>query len=90
MRNDHVGYDDAIELVTRLVCRFRTLDSSQVGATDDLADTLGFDSLDAAELVAAIHQETGKELDVTSYQDLRTVQNIAAHLTGNISAGSVA
>jgi acyl carrier protein len=85
-----MGYDDAVEMVTRLVCRFRTLDSSQLTATDDLADTLGFDSLDAAELVAAIHQETGRELGVTSYQDLRTVQNIASHLAGNLSEGSVA
>jgi acyl carrier protein len=84
------GYDDAVELVTRLVCRFRTLDSSQLSVTDDLADTLGFDSLDAAELVAAIHQETGRELGVTSYQDLRTVQNIASHLAESLSEGSAA
>jgi acyl carrier protein len=88
MGYDDMGYDDAVELITRLVCRFRRLDSSQLSATDDLADTLGFDSLDAAELVAAIHQATGQELDVTSYQDLRTVQNIAAHLTGNVTEGS--
>ena len=85
-----MGYDDAVELVTRLVCRFRTLAPSQLSATDDLADTLGFDSHDAPELVAAIHQETGRELGVTSYQDLRTVQNVASHLVGNLSERSIA
>jgi acyl carrier protein len=83
-------YDDAAELVTRLVCRFRTLDTTQLCATDDLADTLGFDSLDAAELVAAIHQETGRELCVTSYQDLRTVQNIATRLSESLGEGTTA
>lgn len=73
-------HDDAVELVTRLVCRFRTLDTAQLNAADDLADTLGFDSLDAAELLAAIHQETGRELGIDSYQDLRTVGAIAARL----------
>jgi acyl carrier protein len=74
-------YDDAVELVTRLVCRFRQVDATQIGPTDDLAATLGFDSLDAAELVAAIHKETGRELGATSFQELRTVQNIARYLT---------
>jgi acyl carrier protein len=75
-----MGNDDAVELVTRLVCRFRTVDASQLNAADDLADTLGFDSLDAAELVAAIHQETGREIGIDSYHDLRTVQAIATRL----------
>jgi acyl carrier protein len=75
-----MGYDDAVELVTRLVCRFRRLDSAQLGATDDLPDTLGFDSLDAAELVAAIHKETGRELPADSFQDLRTVRSVALRL----------
>lgn len=74
-------YEDAVELVTRLVCRFRRVDPTQVSPTDDLADTLGFDSLDAAELVAAIHNETGRELGATSFQELRTVQSIARYLT---------
>lgn len=74
-------YGDAVELVTRLVCSFRRVDATQIGAADDLADTLGFDSLDAATLVAAIHRETGRELRATSFRDLRTVHSIAMHLT---------
>jgi acyl carrier protein len=75
-----MDYEDAVELVTRLVCTFRRVDAAQVGAADDLADTLGFDSLDAAALVAAIHKETGNELRATSFDDLRTVRDIAMHL----------
>ncbi len=84
-----MGYDDAVELVTRLVCRFRTLDASQLNATDDLADTLGFDSLDAAELVAAIHNETGRELDVASHEELRTIGGIAARLSESLGDGAL-
>jgi acyl carrier protein len=67
----------AITLVTRLVCRFRHLDASQVDPDADLAGALGFDSLDAAELLAAIHSETGYELDVDSVRQLRTIADIA-------------
>ena len=73
-------YDEAVGLVTRLVCAGRRLDVAQVRTGDDLHEALGFDSLDAAELVAAIHKETGLELDVSSYQELRTVGGIAARL----------
>jgi acyl carrier protein len=73
-------YNDAVELVTRLVCGFRRVDPAQLAETDDLAETLGFDSLDAAELVAALHKETGREFAAASPQDLRTVQVIATSL----------
>lgn len=72
---------EAVDMVTRLVCRFRKVDPSQVPADADLRETLGFDSLDAAELVAALHGETGTEIDVRSVEDLRTVDAIAARLT---------
>lgn len=75
-------YQDAVELVTRLVCGFRKIDPAQLAETDDLQETLGFDSLDAAELVAAIHKETGREFAASSAQDLRTVQIIAERLVG--------
>jgi len=75
-------YNDAAELVTRLVCGFRRVDPAQLAENDDLAETLGFDSLDAAELVAAIHKETGREFAAASPQDLSTVRVIAARLAG--------
>ena len=74
--------EEAIVLVTRLVCRGRRLDPSQVCQTTNLVDDLGFDSLDAAELLAALHQETGLQLDVNSIKDVKTVNDIAKGLVG--------
>jgi acyl carrier protein len=73
---------ESVEMVTRLVCRLRKVDVSQVPPDADLVNTLGFDSLDAAELVAAIHQETGRELNAESMDDLRSVESIARTLVG--------
>lgn len=58
--------DEAVALVTRLICRIRQIDPAQMSETADLADDLGFDSLDAAELLAALHKETGRQLDMDS------------------------
>jgi acyl carrier protein len=41
---------------------------------------LGFDSLDAAELLAALHKETGLQLEVNSFADVKTVSDIARSL----------
>jgi len=71
---------EASELVARLVCRGRRLDPSQVSDTANLVDELGFDSLDAAELLAALHQETGLQLDISSIKDIKTISDIARSL----------
>jgi acyl carrier protein len=73
-------YDSAVDLVTQLVCRIRNIAAEQVNPADDLADALGFDSLDAAELVATIQRETGKELEVDSFNDLRTIEKISQRI----------
>jgi acyl carrier protein len=72
--------EEAVELVTRIVCRMRNVDPSQVEEDTDLAQTLGLDSLDAAEMLASIHRETGKELSIESTMELTTVSGIAHHL----------
>jgi acyl carrier protein len=74
---------EATDLVTRLVCRGRHLDPSQVSDTASLVDEFGFDSLDAAELLAALHQETGLQLDVCSITDIKTIGDIARSLVDN-------
>lgn len=71
---------EAADLVARLVCQGRQLDPSQVSETTDLVDELGFDSLDAAELLATLHKETGRQLDVGSISDIKTVSAIARSL----------
>jgi acyl carrier protein len=42
----------AVDLVTTLVCRVRRIHRSQVPPDADLSETLGFDSLDTAELAS--------------------------------------
>lgn len=76
-----MDYDAAVQLVARLVCTITRVEASQVDPGADLAESLGFDSLDVAELAAAIHQEIGTELPVNSFQDLRTVAGIARHMS---------
>ncbi len=71
----------AIELVTNVICQMRKTEPAQVPPESDLADTLGLDSLDAAEILAALHRETGVEVGIESADDLRTVAGIARRLT---------
>ena len=72
--------EQAITLVTSLICRARQLEPSQVLAATNLIEDLGFDSLDAAELLAALHKETGQQLNLNSISDIRTVQDVAKSL----------
>jgi acyl carrier protein len=74
-------HQEAVGLVTRLICRQRKLEPSQVTEDIDLVQAFGFDSLDAAEMLAALHKETGRELAACSIQSLTTVGSIASHLT---------
>jgi acyl carrier protein len=74
-------HEEAVDLVTGIVCRLRNVESSQVDEEADLVQTLGLDSLDAAEMLASIHKETGRELDIDSAEELRTVAGIARRLT---------
>jgi acyl carrier protein len=72
--------EQAIALVTNLVCQGRSLDPSLISPTTNLVDDLGFDSLDAAELLAALHKETGRQLNVDSIEGFQSVKDIARSL----------
>ena len=72
--------EEAVTLVTRLVSRIRQVSPAHVTQTLDLVADLGFDSLDAAELLAALHKETGRQLDLDSVNGMRTVRDIAGGL----------
>jgi len=78
-----VTEEQAISLVARLICERQRLDPSQISSTTNLVDDLGLDSLDAAELLAALHQETGQQLDLGSLQEFQTVRGIAQRLTAS-------
>ncbi len=70
----------ATELVIATVSRSRALDPALLTATTSLVDDLGFDSLDAAELLAALHQATGRHLSVTDLSELQTIGQAAKAL----------
>jgi acyl carrier protein len=81
--------EEAIALITRLICNARCIDQAHVSETTDLAAELGFDSLDAAELLAGVHQETGLQIEASSVMDMRTVRDIARGLTQSARAQEV-
>lgn len=72
--------EEATSLVIRLVCQGRQLHPSQLSESTNLVDDLGFDSLDAAELLVALHKETGKQLSVESIKGIQTIKDIAYSL----------
>ena len=76
-------HDQAVVLVTSLIGRIRHISPAQISEAVRLADDLGFDSLDAAELLAALHKETGRQLDLDSVNGMRTVRDIAGGLVSH-------
>lgn len=71
----------ATDVVIRLVARARGIDARTLTLQTDLVNDLGFDSLDASELLAAVHSETGVHLPLANVSDLRTVEDVARALT---------
>ena len=41
-----------------------------------LAEDLGADSLDAVEIIMALEEEVGKEIDDSNFQEIKTVGDI--------------
>ncbi len=76
--------DDAVVLVTSLICRVRQVSPAQVAESARLVDDLGFDSLDAAELLAALHKATGRQFDLDSVNGMHTVRDIARGLVNQL------
>ncbi|MFF5173730.1 acyl carrier protein [Micromonospora sp. NPDC000089] len=71
----------ALALVTSLVARGRGVDVRALSPETSLVDDLGFDSLDASELLAALHTETGTHLPLSDLSDLRTIGDVGRALT---------
>jgi acyl carrier protein len=70
----------ATDLVVKLICNARNIAPELVSGSAHLVDDLGFDSLDATQLMAALHAQTGRELDVSSLADLSTVDSVVTAL----------
>lgn len=67
---------EAAEIVAQILCRRKSVARSDISPQMRLVDDLGFDSLDLAELFAAIHQVTGRPMCVATLADLQTVGNV--------------
>lgn len=72
-----MDHQKAVDLVTGILSRTRAFDPSLISPETRLVDDLGFDSLDASELLAALHRDTGRQLAVTDLSQLQTVGQVA-------------
>jgi acyl carrier protein len=68
--------ETVIDVVKRILVSVREVDPSLVVPEAILVDDLGADSLDAIEIIMALEDHYGKELDEISVQDIRTVGDI--------------
>jgi acyl carrier protein len=73
---------EATELVIDIICKSRGFDRSLVTPSTRLVDDLGFDSLDASELLAALHRRTGQRLELEDFRptELETVDQVGKAL----------
>lgn len=65
----------------RVVATGRGVDVRVLSPQTCLVEDLGFDSLDAAEMLATLHSETGAQIDAPSLTELRTIDDVAEALT---------
>ncbi|MGA8112690.1 MAG: acyl carrier protein [Actinocatenispora sp.] len=79
----------AVELVISVVSKSRTVDPSLLSESTHFVDDLGFDSLDASELLAALHQQTGRRLAITDLSELATIGQVAKALAAQEVAEEV-
>ncbi len=56
------------------------IEEDTIELESDLTDDLGADSLDAVELIMAIEEEFDIEIDDSTAQKIKTVQDIVDHL----------
>src|SRR5687767_5646824 len=76
--------EEVHELVVGLLAAPRWLDPSMIRADSSLVDDLDVDSLDATELLVAVHQRTGVKLDLDSLDHLRTVEDVVTFVTDRL------
>jgi acyl carrier protein len=72
---------EATEIVVSLISRIRGVDRRLITPATNLLEDLGIDSLDASELLAGLHAQTGRLLAVADVSELTTVSAIATALT---------
>ena len=68
------------EKIQAIIAEELGIEEENIQLDSHLTDDLGADSLDAVELIMKIEQEFDIEIDDTTAQEIRTVQDIVDHL----------
>ena len=64
------------ETVRDIIAKELGLDKNSVTLESRLTEELGADSLDAVEIIMALEEKIGKEIDDSNFQDIKTVGDI--------------
>lgn len=64
------------ETVRDIIAKELGLDKNSVTLESRLTEDLGADSLDAVEIIMALEEKIGKEIDDSNFQDIKTVGDI--------------
>jgi len=64
------------DVVKGVLVKIRGIDEAEVVPEAVLVDDLGADSLDAIEIIMALEEHYGKELDDVEVEDLKTVADV--------------
>ena len=74
-------------LILELICEIAPeADPASAGEQDDLRETFDLDSMDFANLVAAIHKRTNIDVPEADYNKLYTLENAVAYLSAKAHA----
>lgn len=64
------------ETVRDIIAKELGLDKDSITSESRLTEDLGADSLDAVEIIMALEEKIGKEIDDGNFQDIKTVGDI--------------
>ncbi len=73
-----------LEKIKKIVAEQLDVDPEQVVPEASFVDDLGADSLDLTELIMAMEDEFGMEIDDEEAQKLRTVQDVINYIEANL------
>ena len=78
--------DEATLLVTRLLALFTGMEPATITLDMRLEDELDIDSVDAAEMLIHLEQQTGMTFELEDLHDVDTVGSIIARLAEAVDA----
>jgi acyl carrier protein len=76
---------EASELVVGLLAAQRSIDPAAIQGGHSLLDDIGLDSLDATELLVALHQRIGLKLRIDQVEDFGTVDELVSLLLSQLA-----